>query len=68
MQRLVPPLELRYAQSRDGRRGVHHQIDFLVDGKTLQQVVGTLCSRELRVLIRQLLSANGQHAEAHYEE
>ena len=51
VQRLVPPLELWDAQSGYGRRGVHHQTDLLVDGETLQQVVGTLCRTELCVLI-----------------
>ena len=33
---LVPPLELRDTQAGNSRRGIHHETDFLVDGKTRQ--------------------------------
>ena len=53
VQRLVPPLELGYAHSGDGGRVVHHQTYFLFECQSAQQIVGTLCCRKLRILIRQ---------------
>ena len=41
VQRLVPPLEGRYAQPLDGRRHVHHDFRLLLEREPLAEVAGT---------------------------
>ena len=52
---LVPPFKLGNAETWDGRRAVHHEEHFLIEGKTLQQVGGALLWRQTGVLIGQCL-------------
>ena len=53
VQRLVPPLELRYLQPLNGGRRVHHQFHFLVEREARQQVVGPLLGCQSGVLVGQ---------------
>ena len=68
VQGLVPPLELRDAESLDGGRCVHHQTHFLFKCQSAEQVVSTLAGCQVGVLIRQLLSACRQGADAHRQD
>ena len=51
VQGLAPPVEYGYAQSRDGRRRVHHQAHLLFERQSAQQIVGPLGRRQIRILV-----------------
>ena len=51
MQGFVPPLELRNAETRNGRRRVHHQTDFLFECQSCQQIVSPLLRAKAGILI-----------------
>ena len=66
VQCLVPPLEGRNAQPWDSGRHVHHQLGFLLNGQSAQQVFSALLSGELRVLVGQHLCRQSRCAQYQY--